>query len=128
MTFRDRVVGLGLQASLLAAFGGLAGCSESPSMTHARRTREGALARSTAMVATLDEYRAYNLAETGSVIDERTRRDARRAGENVGRVRDYFQEWDHRWRERQPGYRQAIAHQLDGDPAAIESTAPHFIY
>jgi len=107
---------------------GLAGGCETPAMQRARETREAAMNRSLKIVGSLDDHRSDNLAWTGRMIDERYRRDQEAAARNVTIIGNLIeQEFEH-WAEKEPAYRRAIEHQLEGDGSSIERTVPNFVY
>jgi hypothetical protein len=104
------------------------GCAESPATRRARITREEALARDIGMVKSLEDHRSENLASTADVIAKRAERDQQASRRNLKAIGDWLPDEVKEWNQKQPDYEKAIKHQLEGDPASIEQTAPHFVY
>lgn len=117
-----------LPALLGAAWLCLAAGCESPQVERARVLREQAMARSVALVKSVEERRDEKLAATFRIIERQHRQDVAASRRNARAIADWpareFENWD----RLEPGYREAIRHQLEGDPAAIERTWPHLIY
>lgn len=121
------LAGLILAGAVLA----LSGCEpsrESSATRQARINRQQHLARSVGNVANLDERRDEQLALTAGVIKERYKHDNELLRRDMTRLNDYFREDFEDWVEKQPAFRRNIDHELKGDPANIERTAPHFVY
>lgn len=105
----------------------LAGC-DTPAVQKARHAREGALARSAQMVGTLDKHRSDKLARTGAIMAEKQRRNEEGIRSDMDEIARLLEQEFETWEEKQPGFRRAIGHQLEGDAASIERTAPRFVY
>lgn len=113
-----------LLAVLLSAS---AGC-DSPAMRDSRVTREQALTRSVHTIGNLDERRNEQLASTGRIIEDRYKLDNKLIRRDMAAIDWLFRDEFDEWTRKQPAYRRSIGHQLEGDPASIERTVPHFVY
>lgn len=122
-----RRVALGLAAMVAAA--GLAGCStDTPAWRKARQAREQALDRSVAIAGSIENRRSEKLAGTLALLRDRCRRDQAKLNEDLRILRHLPANEVKEWNQREPAYRQAIQHHLQGDPATIETTVPYLVY
>lgn len=118
-----------LLASIAAVPAGCSSSSESPAMRDARIEREGALRRSTQMVADATEKgRTERLSKTFNVIAEADKQDKKAINRDMAELKRWSDDEVKRWNQKQPGYREAFNRELKGDPPAIERTVPQFIY
>jgi hypothetical protein len=114
-------------AAVAMASVALSGC-ESPAMQKARRMREEAFCRSIEQIKSLEACRCEKLQDTVNMFESQADSDSKKLAKDLKAVADWLPDEVRKWNRKQAAYREAIRHQLEGRPASIENTVPHFIY
>jgi hypothetical protein len=105
----------------------LSGC-ESPAMQRARQVREEAFGRDIEQIKSLESRRSEKLQATAKMFESQAVSDRQKLDTDLKAVADWLPGEVRKWNSKQAAYQEAIRHQLEGRPASIENTVPHFIY
>lgn len=116
-----------MASAIVMVLAALSGC-DSPAMQQARRMREEAFGRDIEQIKSLELRRSEKLQGTANMFKNQAVSDRQKLAKDLKIVADWLPEEVQKWNRKQAAYQAAIRHQLEGRPASIEKTVPHFIY